>query len=60
MPQPGGEEGARIERANRLRAQIEKLKSRRPAGRPGNVPSIKEQIEQRTHVPVPREKSGEE
>jgi hypothetical protein len=60
MPQTGGEESARIERANRLRSQIEKLKSGRPARRPGKAPSIKEQIEERARMPAPQEKNREE
>ncbi len=53
MPQKGDEKSARIERANRLRAQIERLKSGLPAKRPGRPPSIKEQIDESARSQAP-------
>jgi hypothetical protein len=41
------DEQARIERAKRLRAHIERLKSGAPSTEPPRSPSIKEQLEER-------------
>jgi hypothetical protein len=59
MPPTGDEKSARIERANRLRAQIERLKSGLPARRPGRPPSLKERIDESARGQTPRDPNRE-
>jgi hypothetical protein len=59
MAEAGDGKSARIERANRLRAQIERLKSGLPAKRPGRRSSIKEQLDELARGQTPGSTSRE-
>ena len=49
------EQEDQIQKANRLREQIERLKSGRPIKRPDHAKSLREQIDERSNrVGVPR------
>jgi len=60
MAEADDEKSARIEKANRLRAHIERLKSGLPARKPGRPSSLKEQIDQRARGRTPADPSQEQ